>query len=246
MIEIHYADHMRHEEEWFYIDRPLGSGDYLFLYLPHPMKIVTDKLDVITDKNACIFFAPDEAHRLSGSPLFVNSFVHFQTDEPFFVPTGRVLYPDLYASVNETVKRIKSELVSSAAYSAEMMDSLMREILITCRRSVETEKADVLFEQFEELRVRILSEPEKNYTVNELAEEMNLSRTQFYNYYKRFFMSSPKQDMLRMKMEKAATLLSDRSKTVKDVAKSLGFESVEHFTRYYKEYFSHTPRTKHQ
>lgn len=244
MIDIHYADSMRREEEWFYVNRPNGSGDCIFIYFPVPVKLVLCGEEQLTEKNACVFFGPDDAHKISGAPRIINSFVHFAIDEGLPVPTCEVFYPEVYASINENIKRIKRELLLHGTGCCEMADAYMREILIHSVRSIENKGKDLLRTKFENLRVEILSHPENNYNIDEMAKSLGLSRTRFYEYYNKFFASSPKKDMLSMKMEKAATLLSDHSKTVKSVAKSVGFKSVEHFTRYYKEYFEHSPRTK--
>lgn len=242
VIDIHYADSMRREEEWFFVNRPNGSGDYIFIYFPVPVKLVLCGEEITTEKNACVFLGPDDAHKISGAPQIVNSFVHFGIDEELPVPTCRVFYPEVYASISESIKRIKRELMLRKTGFCDMADALMREIFVHSVRSIESGDRSVLRTRFENLRIEILSHPENNYNVDEMAESLGLSRTRFYEYYRRFFSSSPKKDMMSMKMEKAATLLSDRSKTVKSVAKSLGFKSVEHFTRYYREYFEHAPR----
>lgn len=125
-----------------------------------------------------------------------------------------------------------------------MREALIRELLVLTARGQKNEQRDPLYKRFYDLKMKMLKDPGKNYSSEELASLVYMSRTQFFEYYRRFFNSSPKKDMQKMKMEKARTLLSDRSKTVLDVAMSVGYSSVEHFTRCYKEYFGHSPRTE--
>lgn len=246
MVSIRFADYMRRESPGSTVDRPHGSGDYLFLYFPYPMNLLLESGRVTTKNNACVLFAPYDMHFLSGAPDFLNSFVHFKPDFPVTVKTGHVFYPDNYEEINETLRRITAETVMPDELSAQMREALIRELLVLTARGQKNEQGDPLFKRFYDLKMKMLKDPGKNYSSEELASLVYMSRTQFFEYYRRFFNSSPKKDMQKMKMEKARTLLSDRSKTVLDVAMSVGYSSVEHFTRCYKEYFGHSPRTKHQ
>lgn len=249
MLKVKFADYMVQEKDSEVIHRPFGSGDMLFLYFSVPMYLRTENEEGRTEKNACVLFAPNDMHFFTGAPSFVNSYVHFDAkDEEVIrhIPTGRVIYPDNFASLNETVKKIKGELISSDILSEALNEAYMRELLINFARFVSRPETDSRDASFYALRARLLTELDKNFTSDYMAKCVNMSRTGFYEHYTKLFGSSPKKDVLRMKMEKAATLLSDRSKTVADVASAVGFSSVEHFTRYYKAYFSHSPRTKHQ
>lgn len=246
MVTVRFADYMRHESSEAHIDRPHGSGDYLFIYFPYPMDITVLGKHLVTENNACVLLAPYDAHSFSGSPNFLNSFVHFKPDFPVEAKTGEVFYPENYELINETIKRIVNESLVPDEKSDEMTEALIRELLVLCIRGQKKEKGDPLYEKFCAIKMKMLRDPEKNYSSEELASWAYMSRTQFFEHYRRFFGSSPKKDMQKMKMEKAETLLSDRSKTVLDVALSVGFSGVEHFTRCYKAYFGHSPRTKHQ
>ena len=95
-----------------------------------------------------------------------------------------------------------------------------------------------------DIRSDILQNYHKNYDISSLAASVCMSRSRFYDYYKEFFNSSPKQDILNMRMQAAQILLSDKSKTTTQIAQEVGFENVEHFTRYYKKHFGTTPRYK--
>lgn len=248
MLTVKYADYAVTERPGETINRPHGSGDMLFLHFPRPMRLVTAGGECVTEKNACILFAPDDMHFFSGAPDFVNSYVHFDGEDALLsaVPHGRVIYPVRIARIEELMRAIRDGLVSSDGYSAYAADLYLKELLLLLAREQAQTPVDPQYARLDEVRTFMLSDPGKTYGAEELAARAFLGRTQFFEQYKRFFGSTPKRDMLKMKMEKARVLLSDSSKTVADVAEAVGFSSVEHFTRYYKAYFSHSPRTKHQ
>lgn len=246
MIQIGYIDYMRKEPPGSKIFRPNGSGDYLFLYFPLPMHYYAGDDYTLTKKNACVFLAPHDAHRFSGAPEFLNTFVHFsyseQDEGKFPIPTNRIFYPSDFERMNDIVMKIRDEQLIGGELYEEMSHALMMELLILARRSFSNQHADPLKSQFENLRYELLSDCSRELSAAELASRVCMSRTQFYEYYKRFFSSSPKQDLLKARMEKAAVLLTNRLKTVSDVAEEVGFENIEHFTRYYSKYFGHPPR----
>ena len=80
----------------------------------------------------------------------------------------------------------------------------------------------------------MLTECEKDWDLERLCRRVNLEKSQFYIYYRSFFSSTPKNDLLHARLEKAKNLLSNEALQVKEVAQLCGFGSQAHFTRYFK------------
>ncbi len=196
--------------------------------------------------DACILFCPGEEHSFYGDTEFLNSFVHFASDidvkTQFSIKSKTVFYPNNPGQIHNLIKHIRDESLEKDSHSFEMINSYITQILILTERNFKSDEYDELKQQFVDLRISMLSEYKKPCDVNLLAKKMCLSRSRFYDYYKMFFGTSPKQDLLNMRMEAAHTLLSNKSKTTAEIAKDVGFENVEHFTRYYKKHFGTSPR----
>ncbi len=247
MITVNFVDHMRTEALGHEILRPNGSGDYLFLYFPLPMKFYQGQAWIVTKKNACILLGPHDAHRFCGNPDFVNTYIHFEASEneveKFQIQTNRFFYPFDFERMNKTALDIKSELLTGGELHRELIHAAMLQLLVWTRRSFSSMERDPQKEQFENLRYEMLSDCSRNFSVPEMAARLCMSRTSFYGNYRKYFHSSPKQDLLRVRMEKAAVLLTNQRKTVAAVAEETGFQSMEHFTRYYKKYYGKSPRS---
>jgi len=246
MFSLKASGYMIKEKEYSEIYRPFGSGDYLFLYFPEQMKILIGNSEITTEKNSCIFYAPDDLQKFSGIPVFINTFVHF-TDtagemKNFRFPTGKVFYPENYEHLNNIVKQIYYESLIKNYMTGEMIHSLLNELLIFISRCFSEESTNPIAEQLREMRRMLLQDCTKNISPDVLASELCMSKSRFYSCYKKLFNSSPKQDILAARMEKAALLLSDKNTTTNEVAKEVGFENVEHFIRYYKKHFGKTPK----
>ncbi len=245
MFKIGYVDHMLYDSPPNGIYRPQGSGDYLFLYFPLPMSFETPETRTVTKENACVLFAPADAHKFNGFPLFLNSFVHFKDPDgiikKYHIPTSKIFYSDCYEQINELIFKIKSEMLSGSEMSEEMAHLFLTELLILSKRSFSSEAGDGIKEKFEKLRYEMLSSCEKDISAYALSKQLCMSRTQFYEYYKRFFGTSPKNDIIKARMGKASVLLTDANKSVAEVAAESGFNNTEHFIRYYKQWYGTTP-----
>ena len=93
-----------------------------------------------------------------------------------------------------------------------------------------------------DLRFQMLSHPEKNWTVEDLAKQVSLSPSRYHALYKKLFGSSPMKDVINAKIDMAKTiLLSDETTTLPVVAQRLGYKSHYHFIRQFKAVTGLTP-----
>lgn len=74
-----------------------------------------------------------------------------------------------------------------------------------------------------------------------MAALTNLGTSQFYSYYKMFFNRSPKSELLDARMERSKYLLRVEKLPVAQAAAQAGFDSLPHFTRYFKKVCGMTP-----
>lgn len=247
MIKVTAVDYMRYERKGFKIVRPNGSGNYLFLYFPKPMNLYDGENTVVTPKNACILFSPEREHHFHGEPVFVNTYIHFRINQPQTENldniVNKLFYPSDFERMNKIAFDVKNEFLSGMEYSGDMIDALMHELIVLIGRNLSPKNQnDPLHEQFKNIRHKLLSSYTEDISVSQLAAELCMSRASFYAHYKSYFNSSPKQDVLSMRMQMATVLLTNQNSTVTEIAEATGFKNVEHFTRYYKKYFGRPPR----
>ena len=123
----------------------------------------------------------------------------------------------------------------------------MEELLIKLSRSIQEKPlaADINSKEaklLQELRWQLLSKPEKNWTVEEMAKEVSLSVSRFHAVYKAMFGVSPIKDLIGAKVEQAkSVLLMDREATMISVAEKLGYKNQYHFIRQFKSVTGITP-----
>ena len=78
-------------------------------------------------------------------------------------------------------------------------------------------------------------------SVEELGEQMGLSRVQLYRKIKALTNYSPVELLRITRLKKASALLSTTDKTISEITYEVGFTSPSYFTKCYKEYFGESP-----
>ena len=240
-----YCDYNHSNPDHDMINRPSGSGDYLFLYLITPMKIQFGSDTIVTKENAFLLYTPGEAQIYQAVRRFKNSFVHFTCDSGDFLkeydlPVNQVVYLPDPGAMNTALRSIYVESVLKQDFYAEQMDMLVRQLLILFSRQLHTWSngsgipAD-LYEQFRKARIEILTNITKEWNTENMAALTNLGVSQFYSYYQLFFNRSPKAELLEARLERAKYLLRVEALPVGQAAAQAGFTNLSHFTRYFRK-----------
>lgn len=81
----------------------------------------------------------------------------------------------------------------------------------------------------------------ENLTIDEIASELYMSRTAFFNKWKALTGEAPKYFIYRIRMEKARELLESGRYSVNVLPEMIGLKNLKNFRHKYKEYFGITP-----
>ncbi len=101
-------------------------------------------------------------------------------------------------------------------------------------------KQDTLFaEQLNEAIRRNMSNP--NLKMEELGEEMGLSRVQLYRKVKAVTGVTPVELLRRMRLQEAYVLLGSTTKTVAEIAFEVGFNTPGYFSKCFREEYGKLP-----
>lgn len=251
MFHTGYCDHNRFNPDYDKIDRPEGSGDYLFLYFMTPMKVQSGQETIITREGAFMLYTPGKPQIYQAVKQFKNSFVHFTCDDDDFLktydlPVNRIVYLPDPDAMNTFLQYIYVESVGKQEHYEEQIDKLMHLLFILFSRQLHAypEKSSFsadLYEHFQKARIEILTHINKDWSAESMASLTNLGTSQFYNYYRLFFNRSPKSELLEARIERSKYLLRVEKMSVGQAAAQAGFTNLSHFTRYFKRKCGMTP-----
>jgi len=82
---------------------------------------------------------------------------------------------------------------------------------------------------------------DEDFTVDHLAEAVGLSRVHLYRRLQELIGASPSALIRSTRVERAAQLLAQEAGSVAEVAYGVGFKSVSHFSRVFREHHGHPP-----
>ena len=103
----------------------------------------------------------------------------------------------------------------------------------------EGQKTDVFIARFREVVERRMTDSELS--VEDLADDMNLSRVQLYRKVKALTGSSPVELLRTARLNRGYQLLLTTDKTVSEVAYAVGFSAPAYFTKCFKDEFGMVP-----
>ncbi|MBW4594469.1 MAG: AraC family transcriptional regulator [Brasilonema angustatum HA4187-MV1] len=83
---------------------------------------------------------------------------------------------------------------------------------------------------------------DRNLSVTELAEIINISPTYFASLFKQAMGISPHQYVIRQRVERAEMMLLKTDWTIADIALQVGFSSQSHLTQQLKRLTGMTPK----
>lgn len=109
----------------------------------------------------------------------------------------------------------------------------------TCSKELVSEVEKDFVDRFRSLVEKNLGNSELS--VEDLGEQMGMSRVQLYRKIKALTNYSPVELLRITRLKKASVLLASTSKTISEITYEVGFTSPSYFTKCYKDYFGENP-----
>ena len=236
----------------FIIDRPNGSGFYVFVHLWNPVEMILDSKKIITEPNACIVFDPVYPQKWKPLPGgIVHDWIHIKGDVAELLADAglefnKIYYPKSPAFITAITEELEMEYFAGKKHSSALCDLKLREMLYQISRRLDINEpmrlpdADTTA-KLKALRNEIFSDLSNCPSVSEMAKLLSVSESKFYVIYKETFGISPAQDIINARIENAKTYLSSGLYTVEQTAELVGYKNTFHFIRQFKQITGKTP-----
>lgn len=196
----------------------------------------------------CVLYPPRSPRNLSPQDeesSFRNNWVFFRGEgaremlENYGVTPGRIYHPGALHSVSECFRMLFSEYIRPDGRDRELSTLIMRQIFIYLSRSnqvrADVPSADSSYEdQLAQMRFDIYQDVARPWSIEEMARQLGVSTTWFDKLYRAQYGVSPKQDVLRARIERAKGLLTFTEGSLREVAQLTGFQNEYYFSRAFR------------
>jgi AraC family transcriptional regulator of arabinose operon len=233
----------------FSINRPIGSGDYLFLYFRTSALLWLEGNKITVEKNSVVIFNKGTPQIYTANGMsYANDYIHFDAEKELDIrnlPLDTVMTFPATKQVSKIMKEIYLEYISNNSNRNESIDLLMRLLFVKINELIAYEPQDTKLYGYHDallnLRSMIYRHPEEKWTIERLSHQVNLSPSHFQRLYKMTFQTSCIADVITCKLQFAKTSLTATSDTIRDIAIQCGYENEEHFMRQFKQAVGMTP-----
>jgi AraC-like DNA-binding protein len=200
-----------------------------------------------------LFLFPNEWHRFkpdkeTGWNEFWVGFKGFVIErlvqEKFLSPVEAVLH----VGISETVIQLLSEIIERTREEKTGYQQLVSGIVFHLLGKIHSLVKERSFEPedpteriINKARIIFRTNIEQDIQVEKVAEELNVSYAWFRKSFKRYTGLAPNQYIIQLKIEKAKALLTEKSKSIKEIAFSMNFDSAFYFSKLFKEKTGRSP-----
>ena len=236
-------------ENGIVIDRPAGAGFYVFVLHKTKAEHFIDGRPQPVEKNTFILYEPQTPeYYYDLEKPFNNDWIHFTGDgiPEFFAEIGfplnrPVRIPDALL-VSHCILGLQNVKRQNGVFSDTIIDLDLKSLFLKlCNAGSVSETGSRYAQQFIQLRNELYGSPKAQFSVEQLADRLHLSRSYFQHLYKELFGCSVTDDIIKGRMEYAEYLLSNTTFPVCDVSELCGYRNDVHFMRQFKLFSGFTP-----
>lgn len=236
------------------VERRLENGMFMFILLKTAAEFRLDGTRIKAHAGSAVLYDSSCVQEYSaGGGRMICDWICFDVDgeSDFFdsleLPLNTLVrFPDA-DFLSGLVRNIASEFYSGSPRHLKMTDSLLKTLLVKfgendrLRISAPQQNTEPHYSSLTELRAKIYRNPQLKWNVDNMAADVNMSRSYFQHIYRNVFGVSCISDVINSKIEKAKELLGETSCTVSQVAAMCGYDNEEHFMRQFKKVVGVTP-----
>ena len=231
------------EKAGFAVDRPDGTDSYTFLHFYTPVLLLGKSGPVSARPGASILYAPGSPQYFFSEQRLEHDWMHFTATKSELAELSfrcdTVYYPGNPDWISRQFFRAEQEMAENRKHRESLLTNYLREFLLLLDRMLTAEKSTHIPGETEgalrKLRRQMAAFPEKPFSAEAQAAEIGFSLSRFYALYRELFDSSPREDLIRFRIQKAEDLLSGTHLSVAEIAELLGYAEPTHFIRQFHD-----------
>jgi len=146
--------------------------------------------------------------------------------------------PDIYHNLFHI---LCNEFYETNQHRTVVIHHLAAALLKKINDAVHSFKQTTAHYELIQLRTQIYSNPAKDWNIEKIANELNISIGYFHTLYKKMFQTTCIKDVIQSRVEYAMELLTSTDKSISEISELCGYHYTEHFLRQFKSYTNITP-----
>lgn len=192
------------------------------------------------DKNQIIIFPPNTSveYRSRHGETIENNWIMFETDEKFIInfpiPFCVPIHTIYQTGFDYIFHLISVENFWENIYKAQSINHMFHLLFDKIYESYYSYHK-IPSTSIINLHLEIETNPNYPWTIEEMADRLNMSVSYFQSVYKKNFGISCMKDVYEKRIEMAKKYLADSNYTITQIADLCGYQNTEHFCRQFKQ-----------
>lgn len=163
----------------------------------------------------------------------------------FLSPQKPIYHIGFSDGIVSLYKQAYQTAIDEAAYSQQLMAGIVNHLIgmmYSLERNIQLmTRSQAHVNMINRARLRIRESLESSLTIQQVAEEMGVSYSNFRKLFKEFTGISPATYQQDLRLQRAKELLSTTNMSIKEIAYQLNFESPDYFSAKFKIKTGHRP-----
>jgi AraC-like DNA-binding protein len=156
--------------------------------------------------------------------------------------------PILHLGMHESLLKIFLEIIETARQEKSAFQPLISGALLHLlgdiqfiHRQKEYKEEDIISSSVNKAKILFREDIDSVISIEQIAQELQVGYSWFRKIFKNYTGMAPGQYLIQLKIEKSKLLLRDGSKSIKEIAYELKFDTNFYFSKLFKEKTGFTP-----
>ena len=243
-----YPTHGHADGYYFNLERGRELNEYQLLYIAEGRGTFHSRtVPVVPLREGDLFLLfPGEWHSYNPQPTtgwksywigFKGRNMDDRVRAGFLTPTKPVYHVGFSDDIVRLYKEAYETAIHEAAYAQQVLAGLVNHIIgvmYSLERNIELNRNQAHVDMVNHARLEIREHLESSLTIQQVAENLGVSYSNFRKLFKEYTGISPATYQQDLRLQRAKELLSTTDMSIKEIAYRLNFESPDYFSAKFK------------
>ncbi len=234
----------------FNISRPNGYTFYMLLLVKTSSTFIFDGIETTVPPGTIVIYEPTfPQYYKACQDLYKNDWIHFTCETSRLNDLSLTFNQPIIVSdphyISNLIQSLSTEFFSNSIYKDLLINNLLHTTLIKIKELTITENTKLdstkLTPKLIQLRSEIYSNPQLEWSIPLIAEQLNISAGYFQNIYKNTFNVTCISDVIESRTLHAKKLLTSTNLLINEISILCGYKTEFHFMRQFKSQTGFTP-----